>query len=151
MRCFHHFKEGASPVGVLLKRRTYILSHTARKFGFSDLDFIGRFLCMLIGFKATKSTFTASTLQAVLTNHFLAIWLKLEQILATVSYGSVDKETCLSDYDLRFIYSNRQNSQATRGGKLSKLFSRHRLGRLSKCLGNNIPSPRLQYLLILRH
>ncbi|KAH7717561.1 hypothetical protein AAVH_15043, partial [Aphelenchoides avenae] len=35
----------------------------------------------------------------VLTKHFLTIWLKLEQILATVAHGSVDKETCMSDYE----------------------------------------------------
>ncbi|KAH7676160.1 hypothetical protein AAVH_41930 [Aphelenchoides avenae] len=34
-----------------------------------------------------------------LTKHFLDIWLKLEQILATVSHGNVDTEGCLSDYE----------------------------------------------------
>ncbi|KAH7714919.1 hypothetical protein AAVH_17721 [Aphelenchoides avenae] len=39
---------------------------------------------------------------ALFAQHFLAIWLKLEQTLATVSHGRVDNEVCLSDYETTF-------------------------------------------------
>ncbi|KAH7699763.1 hypothetical protein AAVH_33130, partial [Aphelenchoides avenae] len=38
----------------------------------------------------------------LLSQHFLAIWLKLEQTLATVSRGTADNEVCLSDYETTF-------------------------------------------------